>query len=165
MPVTLGKTHFNSLVFDTWGITEFDNVASVGANVALTAVQARLPIPCNCRILRVSANASAFVGAVTMDVVLGTGARTGTVPAKDVVATAGQGLFATAPAVITVADTPSVVVPDVPDGIWPLGGLLTLRVTTIVTTGSLTNLKVTLLISPVDLTPQVSAGTISATAP
>ena len=78
----------------------------------------------------------------TVQIVVGTGAP-GAVGPQDAPAAAGNIVLAT-PLVLTTADLPVGVT------IYPAIGLLTLRVVTPGATGSLTNLRVTLAIVPVD---------------
>lgn len=154
--VKTGKSHsVSSLVFDTLGTEDFDVVASVGAGVANTVVQARLPLPMRCKIRRVCAVASAVGtgGAHSINLTVGTGTpgasgpQDGVAPANASVFTPGSG------PVIAAADTPVVATPTEPDAIYPAGTLLTLRAITPAGTGSLTNLKVMLAVVPIDGNP------------
>jgi hypothetical protein len=151
MAVKTGKSHATSSIqFDSLCAAAFEPIAAVGAGIANTVVQARLPLPFRCKIRRVVAVASAIGtgGAHTVQIVVGTGAP-GAVGPQDNVAAGGASVFATPLALVT-ADLPAGATPSEPDVIYPSIGLLTLRVVTPAGTGSLTNLRVTLAIVPVD---------------
>ena len=150
MPKT-GKSHStSSVVFDSICGAGFDTVPSVGAGIANTVVQSRLPLPFRCKIRRVVATASAVGtgGNHTVQIVVGTGAP-GAVGGQDALAIAGNIVLST-PLVVATADLPVGATPTEPDVIYPAIGLLTLRVVTPGATGSLTNLRVTLALVPVD---------------
>lgn len=148
-----GKTHYvRSIVFDTASVIAFDNVASVAAGVANTAIQARVAVPCRCKVLNATGNLSAIGsgGTHSFSVVKGTGAP-GAAPSEDTLAAANATLIP-ATALVT-ADTPVTVAATQPDGILAKGDLVTLRAVTPATTGSMTNLKVALTIVPMDGNP------------
>jgi hypothetical protein len=151
MAVKTGKSHStSSIVFDTLGAGGFETVPSVGAGIANTVVQSRLPLPFRCKIRRVVATASAIGtgGAHTVQIVVGTGAP-GALGPQDNLAAGGNIVFTT-PLVLTTADLPVGATPSEPDTIYPAIGLLTLRVVTPAGTGALTNLRVVLALVPVD---------------
>lgn len=134
---------------------DFDNVASVGAGVANTTVQARLPVPQACKIYKVVANFSAIGsgGAHSFNIVVGNGAE-GSVGTTDTNAAAGTIVFSTDQALSGgTADTPQLYIPTNWDVIYPTQSLLTLRAVTPASTGSLTNLKVLLFVKFLDPTP------------
>ena len=143
--------------FDTLSSLAFDNVASVGAAVANTTVQARLIVPQRCKIAKVVANYSAIGtgGAHSINVVVGNGAD-GAVVGADALAIAGPILLASDVDISGAgADVPTVLVPTAPgqDAIFNTGALLTLRCVTPATTGAFTNLKVMLLVALLDPWP------------
>ena len=151
MAVKTGKSHAQSSIqFDALCGAGFDTVPSVGAGIANTVVQSRLPLPFRCKIRRIMATASAIGtgGAHTVQIVVGTGAP-GAVGPQDALAVAGNVALST-PLVLTTADLPVGATPTEPDTIYPAIALLTLRVVTPGATGALTNLRVTLAIVPVD---------------
>lgn len=156
---TYAKAHaLDAIVFDGASMQDFDNVASVGAGVANTTVQARLPVPQACKIYKVVANFSAIGsgGAHSFNIVVGTGAE-GSVGSVDTNAIAGTTVFQGDQNLATgTADTPQVFNAAVWDTIYPTGSLLTLRAVTPATTGSLTNLKVILLVKFIDPTPSTN---------
>lgn len=154
--------------FDAVAPFAFDLVASVGANVANTTVQARLPVPSRMKIQKVCVDYSAIAdttGDHKFNIVLGTGSYTqGSVVPDDTgryvgalavqvpggiapvsVGTNGEALFSADIALTAAADTPVVFIPTNYDGIIEQGSLLTLRVVTPASTGSISNLKVTLV--------------------
>jgi len=151
MAVKTGKSHSTSSIqFDALVAGAFEPIAAVGAGIANTVVQARLPLPFRCKIRRVVAVASAIGtgGAHTVQIVVGTGAP-GAVGPQDAVAPGGAIVLST-PLALATADLPVAAVPTEPDAIYPVIGLLTLRVVTPAGTGSLTNLRVTLALVPID---------------
>lgn len=151
MAVKTGKSHATSSIqFDAMCAGAFEPVAAVGAGVANTVVQARLPLPFRCKIRRVVAVASGIGtgGTHSIQIVVGTGAP-GAVGPQDGLAAGGNIVLSTPLALVT-ADLPAGATPTEPDVIYPAVGLLTLRAVTPGATGSLTNLRVTLAIVPVD---------------
>jgi hypothetical protein len=156
----------------------FDNVASVGAAVASTTVQARWAAPTRLKIPKVVVNFSAIAastGTHKFNIVIGTGAELGVAIPDDTgryvgatavtipggipsvsVAAAGQSLWAADQTLLAVADTPTVFIPTNYDGIIEQGTLLTLRVVTPASTGSISNLKVqfvTVVVDPYPMQP------------
>lgn len=160
--VTKGKQHSpTSVGFDQLSVESFDTVATIGAGVANTTVQAVVPCATNFKILRASVAYTAIAAATgthKVNVVVGTGAEAGTAAPNDNYDTSGTYTFATAGQSIAAADvgltatagTPQQITPDNPDAIYQAGSLLTLRVVTPASTGSISNLKVQLLIKPYD---------------
>jgi hypothetical protein len=151
MSVKTGKSHAQSSIqFDSLCGAGFDTVAAVGAGIANTVVQSRLPLPFRCKIRRIVATASALGsgGAHTVQLVVGPGAP-GALGPQDQLAVAGN-IALTTPLTVAAADTPVAATPSEPDTIYSPGLLLTLRVVTPGATGSLTNLRVTLALVPVD---------------
>lgn len=156
MPTYKSENHLRSISMDAGGYQDFDNVASVGAGVANTTVQARLVIPQRCKIFKVAVNFSAIGtgGAHKFNIVVGTGAE-GSVGVVDTVSPAGTVVFSSDLALSGSADVPTVFNVDntnggVFDALYETGSLLTLRCVTPATTGSLTNLKVALFLKPVN---------------
>ena len=110
----------NTLQFDSAAPFAFDGVASVGNNVALSTVQAVLPLPFDCKIYHVSvAYAGTKTGTVQLQIVTGTGSGSGaTVGTADTAAPANTILFATAPTITAAAGITQCFYPDVFDVIY-----------------------------------------------
>ena len=170
--VKLGKTHeWESYNFNALGYLPFDNVASVGAGVANTVIQARLVLPQASKIAKVAVYCSAIDnvdGTDFFNIVMGTGAYTNSTlgPIDDsqqwgyptLLAVNGDAMFS-GDALFNVTNFPnlatgtggsSVLVPTIYDCVYPEGAVLTLRTHTVASTGSITNLKVVLLLEPID---------------
>lgn len=171
MPVkTFGKKHHGSnVVFGTNTLLAFDLVPTVGASVAITVVQAQVPLIQRSHIYKVGVCYSAITNAATLDIVVGTGAPTGASPtvgalqASDILATAGQSVFGTPVSLGSTPNTAFTLVPTAYDALYDSNTLLTLRVTT-AAAGSITNLKVILFAKLVDPFPGLTtAVTPSAT--
>lgn len=148
MPIYKTSNSARDVRMDAGEIQDFDNIASVSAAAANTTVQARLPIPQRCKILKVAANFSAIGsgGAHSFNIVVGNGSE-GSVGATDTVAPAGAILFASDQNLANgSADVPQVFYPANWDVIYDTGALLTIRCVTPASTGSLTNLKVTVFL-------------------
>lgn len=174
MPTKVAKEEVSSAYrFDAVSFLGFDNVATIGAAVAQTTVQARLLAPTRMKIAKVGVNYSAIAattGTHLFNIVLGNGAYTaGNVVPDDtgryvgplaqalpggIAPTSpgvnGQALFAANQPLTSAADAPAVFIPTNYDGIIEQGTLLTLRVVTPASTGSITNLKVVLAAIAVD---------------
>jgi hypothetical protein len=155
MPTYKSENHLRSISMDAGSVQDFDNIASVAAGVANTTIQARLPVPQRCKIFKVVANFSAIGtgGAHSFNVVQGNGAE-GSVGTVDTVSPNGTVLFA---ADVNLAggsaDVPQVFIPTVWDAIYDAGSLLTIRAVTPATTGSLSNLKITIFLKTVNAHP------------
>jgi hypothetical protein len=169
---TLNKVHFpNSVAYDGFTQVPFDNVASIGASVANTTITGRVVLPFNMKIFGAYVNFSATGTALAnhaLNIVMGTAAEAGTVPANwdpntstMTLAVTGQSILAADFALSTqVADTPFAIAATNPDAVWPKGALMTLRAVTPASTGSFTNLKVTLFGVPFDIKPWNPNGSI-----
>lgn len=166
------KSHLgtNSVAFGPIHELSFDNVASVAGSVALTTVQARIPLPQDIQILKAAVSASAVTGEPAIQVVYGTGTP-GSVAASPSAPDQGNPIAPVttivfnAPVCVAAANTPLGIAPAVPEAIFqqsspgtnPGGagaGELTLRALT----GSgdaATNLKVVLLVRDVDPLPNI----------
>ena len=153
---TYEKTHgLRTLRFDAGAPQDFDNIAAVAAAAANTTVQARYPVPQRCKIFKVVANFSAIGtgGAHSFNIVQGNVAE-GAVGAVDTVSPNGTiVLAADANLANGSPDVPQVFYPAVPDAIYDTGALLTIRCVTPASTGSLTNLKVTVFLKTIDAHP------------
>lgn len=155
MPIREKTRYSGSILFDLGTPLAFDNVAAVGAGVANTAVQARLPVPQRFKIVKATANYSAIGsgGAHSIQIVVGNGAE-GAVGTADTVAPAGTVVFnGDQNLANATADVPTVLYPALLDVIYDTGQLLTLRAVTPGGTGSFTNLKVTLYVCVLDAHP------------
>lgn len=158
-----GKDRSESEVrFNCLSYQDFDGVASIGAAAVNTTVQGiPLVLPLRTKILKVAVSYTAIgTGTHKFNIVMGTTAELGTVPQKTQdglsisvangnLGAAGQSVFA-ADQTLGLANVGQIFVPDVTDGYWEAGSVLTLRVVTPASTGSLTNFKVVLLVSPYD---------------
>ena len=166
MPTKVSKQEsWQAYVFDALAANAaFDLVGSVTSGVANTTIQAYWPVVTRIKIPKVVVTYSAInasTGTHKFNIVLGTGAELGVAVPDDTgryvgalaqanpggfppvqVGAAGQSLFLADQGLTAVANTPTVFIPTNYDGIIEQGTLLTLRVVTPASTGSLTNLKV-----------------------
>lgn len=142
----------------------FDDVATVGAGVALTVVQARLPIGSRLAVAKVTLMWTAITGAATFNIVYGSGTA-GAVAYNNTsydyynptLAVLNASLFATAPTLSTAVSGSQAVQDFYPDNlgaVYDTPGLFTLRVTTVASTGALAHVKGGLMVQLVDPQPQ-----------
>jgi hypothetical protein len=191
-PVKTAKSHhLESWEFDALAPVRFSEIASLGAGVVSTAIQARFVLPQACKIPKVAISCTAIdslAGTDAFNIVVGNGAydtaivtppwddqNTWGYPTQ--FATAGQALFAQdvqftaanfpgyfiqqpdgtvltiAAAMTTGAGGVGVFVPTVWDAVFPAFTVLTVRAITTASTGSITDLDITLLTAAVDQYP------------
>jgi hypothetical protein len=108
-------------------LASFD-LSGVGPGNALTAIVDRLPLPRNFTPTSIAYVAQAVSGTVSINVAYGEVAITGAT-AAGATAVAGNAIFATAP-VVSGAGSPAFSTPYGAGALYPLGGELTLRVST-----------------------------------
>ena len=150
---TYEKTHTpRTLSFDNGSSEGFDTVATVGAGVANTVIQSTFPLPQRAKIFKVVATFATGTGALAFNIVAGTVAETG-VGLTDTVALPGTTVFAGDQVVTNAALVPQVFAPANYDVIYETGQLLTLRLTTVATTGAATNVKVLVFLKYIDAGP------------
>ena len=155
-----GKNRANTaIVFDTLNFSDFDTIASLGAGVANTTVQARLLLPQRFKIFKVGVVYSAVgSGTHAFNIVVGPGAYTGAQTTKDASSILGTQVFATDQVFSAGADIGQVFIPTNTDCIYDVQAAagpssfcpLTLRLITPGATGSLSNCKVTIMLCAVD---------------
>ena len=162
-----GKTRNDtSWGFDALCLQDFDNVPSIGASVGTTTVQAILPFPQRFKIAKVGLGYTAIgTGTYAFNLCVGTGAEVACNTVKDAIAAAGNVTFSSDQLItIGAPGVTQVFLPTQPDTIYDSASnnalsasFLTLRVTT-PASGSITNLKVMLLVAVVDPRTNDSGG-------
>ncbi len=115
---TYNKSHTQkSLVFDGIIQIPFDNVASVTASQAGTAVSASLPLAADFKVMHVSATTTAISGSPAFQIVVGN-STAGTIGAVDTVAVQGTTVFSSFQSVTAAAGVTQTFYPDVYDAIY-----------------------------------------------
>jgi len=164
----------NSLSLGPLQEVKFDNVATINANTAQTTIQARVPLPQDVQVVKVTANVSAISGSPAIQVVYGSGTPGTTAPlpsAPDVanpIAPVTTTLFS-APVCVAAANAPLNIATAVPEAVFeqaspgpnPGGagvGMLTLRVLS-GAGDTASNLKVTMLVRDIDPYPNLPGTT------
>lgn len=169
------KHNLQAFAFDSVSQANFALVAAIGAAVANTTLQGQLILPSACKIAKVAVNLTAIdnvAGTDSFNIVVGTtGAYTQgntMLPDNSAIngyptqfAVAGNSVFTNDvgfsptnfPGITTAAGGNAVLVPTVWDAVYPGGTVLTLRATTIASTGSITNLLVGLCLCFIDPFP------------